>query len=151
MSALAAARRICERSGWTLTNLQLQKIMYLVQMKYLGEKGARLFNGTFEAWDYGPVIPMVYSQAKMFGRGAIKGGFFGVGSVNDEVRAKELDTAYDQLSGYSPGQLVNITHWSEGAWAKNYIPGVRGVPIPDADIIEEYRERLQRIQHDKSG
>lgn len=33
ISSLAAARRMCERSDWSLTNLHLQKMLYLAQMK----------------------------------------------------------------------------------------------------------------------
>lgn len=142
VSAIASARRMCERSEWTLTNLQLQKMLYLAQMMHLGIKGDRLMNGNFEAWDYGPVLPMVYGQVKMYGRGPIRGGFFGSGSVSDPERAKMLDDAYDQLSPMTAGKLVSITHWEKGAWARNYVPGVKGIVIPDADILNEYRERV---------
>lgn len=142
VSALAAARRMCARSDWTLTNLQLQKMLYLAQMMHLGTTGERLLNGTFEAWDYGPVLPNVYGQVKTFGSGPIRNIFYGIGDVTDEGRAKMLDEAYDQLSQKSAGQLVSITHWKNGAWARNYIPGVRGLIIPDPDIIDEYNRRL---------
>lgn len=153
VSALAAARKMCERSGWTLTNLQLQKMMYLAQMMHLGQKGTRLFGGEFEAWDYGPVHPLVYAQAKIFGRDAIRGGFFGAGSVDDSERAKMLDDACDQLSKMSSGKLVSITHWKDGAWAQYYVPGVRGIKIPDEAIIDEYNKRAERVAAaaDKTG
>ena len=141
VSALAAARRMCERSDWALTNLQLQKMLYLAQMFYLGQRGERLLNGSFEAWDYGPVLPLVYSQVKTFGSGPIRNVFYGVSDVQDLNRADMLDQACDQLSQMSAGRLVSITHWKDGAWAKNYVPGARGITIPDPDIIDEYRKR----------
>lgn len=141
VSALAAARRMCERSDWTLTNLELQKMLYLAQMMFLGTRGERLFNSSFEAWDYGPVLPEVYRQVKAFGSQPIRNIFFGIRDVRDEARGEMLDDAYDQLSKKTAGQLVNITHWSGGAWAKNYIPGAKGILIPDADIIQEHRDR----------
>jgi uncharacterized phage-associated protein len=116
-------------------------MLYLAQMVHLGTTGERLLNGGFEAWDYGPVLPAVYSQVKAFGAGAIRNVFHGFGEVRDPSRAKMLDDAYDQLSQRSAGQLVNITHWSRGAWAKNYRPGIRGIIIPDADIAQEYIDR----------
>ena len=142
VSTFAAARRMCERSDWTLTNLELQKMLYLAQMMFMGTHGGeRLLNGTFEAWDYGPVIPVLYSQVKAFGSGPIKDVFFGVGEVKNPDRAKMLDDAYDQLSKKTAGQLVSITHWNNGAWAKHYRPSVLGMTIPDADILQEYRDR----------
>ena len=140
-SPLAAARHMCERSEWALTNLELQKMLYLAQMMYLGTKGERLINGSFEAWDYGPVLPSVYSEVKAFGRGPIRFLPSIFGRSVEPSRAEMLDDAYDQLSKKTAGQLVNITHWSKGAWARNYRPGVRGIVIPDDDIIREYRDR----------
>jgi uncharacterized phage-associated protein len=144
VSALTAARYMCERSDWTLSNLKLQKMLYLAQMLYLGTHHERLLNGNFEAWDYGPVLPDVYREVKAYGSGAIRSLFFGRGPVNDEARKNTLDEAYDQLAPMSAGQLVNITHWSGGAWAKNYVTGGRHILIPDADIIAEYEARVAK-------
>jgi uncharacterized phage-associated protein len=140
ISALTAARHMCERSDWSLTNLKLQKMLYLAQMIYMGQFQERLINGAFEAWDYGPVLPAVYGEVKAFGGGAVR-YLFGGSGVSDAEQLRFLDDAYAQLSQKTAGQLVNITHWSGGAWAKNYRPGARGVVIPDADIIQEYQDR----------
>ena len=142
ISAQAAARKLCERSDWMLTNLELQKMLYLAQMVFMGQNnGERLFNGIFEAWDYGPVVPDVYSQVRAFGSAPIKNVFHVAGSISDDARRTMLEQAYDQLSTKTAGQLVNITHWSKGAWAKNYRPGVKGIIIPDEDILREARDR----------
>jgi uncharacterized phage-associated protein len=141
ISALTAARFMCERSGGSITNLELQKMLYLAQMFYLGQNNERLFSGAFEAWDFGPVLPNVYHQVKAFGRGPIA-FVIGGGSISDSSREKMLAEAYDELSQMTPGQLVNITHWSKGAWAKHYRPGQKGVKIPDDDIRREYADRI---------
>lgn len=145
ISASAAARYLCERSDWMLTNLELQKILYLSQMVYMGQhEGDRLMNATFEAWDYGPVIPSVYNQVRSFGAGPIKDVFYNASPIMDEERRNLLDDAYDHLSKVTAGQLVSITHWKYGAWAKTYVPGSRGVVIPDDAIYAEARERDRR-------
>lgn len=141
VSALSAARRMCERSDWQLSNLQLQKMLYLAQMMYLGRTGTRLINGTFEAWDYGPVLPAVYSEAKVFGSRPIT-FLRSSGGAPDGDRAETLDEACDQLAKVSAGQLVNITHWKDGAWAKHYVPHRRGIIIPDEAILDEFRRRF---------
>lgn len=141
ISPLAAARHMCARSDWTLTNLELQKMLYLAQMMFLGEHDERLLNGSFEAWDYGPVQPSVYREARTFGKAPIE-FLFSRGRVDDPARAKMLDEAYDQLSKMSAGQLVNITHWKDGAWARNYVPNIQGIVIPDRHILDEYNKRF---------
>jgi uncharacterized phage-associated protein len=146
ISALSAAREICERSDWTITNLELQKMLYLAQMVYMGDHaGEPLFTGTFEAWDLGPVLPEVYRVVRAFGSGPIKDIFFGTSKIKDDDRRETLDAAFDQLSKRTAGQLVNITHWSEGAWAAHYRAGARGISIPNQDIYEEAKKRKARV------
>ena len=142
VTAVAAAKHMCARSGWALTNLQLQKMLYLAQMMHLGKIGEPLFHGEFEAWDYGPVQPHVYSYAKIFGRDPVESSFGGAPDIKNSERATMLDDATDQLSKLPSSRLVAITHWKDGAWARNYVPGVRGIVIPDADILDEYKKRF---------
>jgi uncharacterized phage-associated protein len=143
---MQAARNICEHSSWKMTNLGLQKILYLAQMIFMGENhGARLVDADFEAWDYGPVIPEVYRRVRMFGADPINQDvFFSVPRVaNDGLREMSLHNTATFLSNKRPGELVSITHWQNGAWAKNYVPGAHGVIIPDRDILDEYRRRVE--------
>ena len=142
VTSLSAAREMCARSGWSISNLELQKLLYLAQMVYMGEHGGqRLFNGRFEAWELGPVLPDVYRRARVYVADPVQDVFFGAPRVADPERLRTIHAAFDQLSSRSPSELVNITHWSGGAWAKRYQPGVRGIVIPDDDILAEARAR----------
>lgn len=142
ISVLSAARHLGQRSGWTLSNLQLQKILYLAHMMHLGEKGAPLLTGGFEAWDYGPVNPELYSVAKIFGSSPVRDVFHGATPVKpDSDEAATLNDACDQLSSVPAGRLVAITHDKLGAWYRAYAPGLRGVPITQAEILKEYQRR----------
>ncbi|GAB0117473.1 Panacea domain-containing protein [Acidisoma sp. 7E03] len=134
---------ICETGNWQVTNLQLQKLLYVGQMAFLGMEGERLVDLHFEAWDYGPVAPQVYKQVRMFGKAPIQDVFpdarpFAASSKRREYLA---DVCRDLLA-VPPGELVEITHWERGAWAAHYIPGVRGIKIPDEAIINECRARI---------
>ena len=142
ISVGAAARRLCESSDWTLSNLELQKLLYLGHMLHLGEKAGPLVMGRFEAWDYGPVQPGLYHEVKAFGRGPIRNFFHGAGAVPAGTEADVLDEVMKHLRNAPPGRLVAITHWEKGAWAKHYRPGSRGMVIPDEDIRREYMDRV---------
>lgn len=143
VTPLAAARYLCEKSGWSLSNLKLQKIMYLIQMLYLGQRDSRLIDGSFEAWDYGPVMPDVYSCVRVYGGDPIKNIFHGVEKITDAKATYIFDQALERFGKYSPGQLVEMTHWPKGAWAACYKPGAYGIPIPDGLIKEEYEKRVR--------
>lgn len=140
----SAAKMICRRSGWSATNLSVQKILYLAHMVHLGRTGEPLVRETFQAWDYGPVLPSLYHKVSAFGSKPIPNVFTSALDVDDTPEGQTLREACDNLLANSPGQLVENTHWSGGAWAKHYQAGVRGIVIPDADIAAEYRARMER-------
>jgi len=141
----SAARRLCARAGWAITNLKIQKLLYLAQMFHLGATGQRLINTQFEAWDFGPVEPSLYRTVKIFGDKPIEDVFFHAREIDSATsEAQYLDNVCDQLANWTPAKLVSITHWSKGAWAKHYVPGIKGIIIPDQDIVDEYRARTAK-------
>lgn len=140
VSALSAARTLCELRNWELSNLEIQKILYLAHMFHLGRTNAPLINESFEAWDYGPVVPEVYADARAFGSERVTGAFYRVHAVRpDSEEYKTLQEAAEGTRGVRAGRLVAITHRDNGAWAKNYRQGMRRIKIPNRDIIDEYR------------
>lgn len=142
--ALHAAKFMCESSGWQVSNLVLQKLMYIAHMFHLGQFDQPLINGTFEAWDYGPVQPTVYHAVKVFGSAPVQNIFSRVPELAPGTEANLLKQTVENLSHAKPGLLVEITHWQNGAWAKHYQPGSRGITIPDKDILEEYKQRSKK-------
>lgn len=142
ISVFDAANHLCKLSGMSLSNLRLQKLIYLSHMLHLGEVGQPLIREYFEAWDYGPVQPDLYHTLKIYGSSPVKHLLHKTKKLDDESpEANCLNEAYEQLSHRSASWLVAITHWKKGAWAKTYVPGVRGLVIPNESILEEYRER----------
>ena len=137
---LQAAKYMASRSGWILSNLELQKILYIAHMFHLGRHGTALVGGEFQAWDLGPVHPVLYRAVRQFGADPVTQIDF-PGNIEEGTEKDLLSEAVDELSGKTGAQLVAITHWEDGAWAKNYKPGVRGQVIPTKDIIDEYRRR----------
>jgi uncharacterized phage-associated protein len=141
----SVAKFICDEGNWTVTNLQLQKMMYLAQMLYMGvsEDNERLFDGTFEAWDYGPVEPTLYHRVKQFGAQPIADNvFFAARNFSPESsRLAFLKEEVPALLKYTPRELVEITHWDGGAWFKFYEQQARHTRIPDSAILDEYKAR----------
>lgn len=149
VQAMSAARTLCELRNWGVSNLELQKLLYIAHMLHLGEFHRPLVSEAFEAWDYGPVVPSVYHQAKGFGNEPVRNVFHGSQSVVvNSTEMGAIKSALDSTKGFSPRRLVTITHWPEGAWAKVYKPNRYGIVIPNSLIEEEYvkRERVAERQ-----
>ena len=139
ITAEQAAKFVCQKNNWELTNLKLQKILYIANMIYFGKHEEPLIKESFEAWDYGPVIPSLYHKVKMFGKDPIENVFHYTPDVKE--RSKEYETlkrAAEYLGQFTAGQLVNITHKDDGAWYNKYQPGVKGIEIGKEDIQSEY-------------
>ena len=148
--ALAAAKRLGEVSDWSLTNLYIQKLLYLAHMFYMGQKdGEPLLTGHFEAWAFGPVHPKVYHTAKVCESRPVEPKVFhSVESLEkDRSETEYLDKAVEELPLQ---QLVAITHWEQGAWRKNYVSHLHSVIISNLDILEEYKAREDAAKSAKS-
>lgn len=144
MSALQAAETLVEVGGRAFSNLQIQKLLYLGQMLYLGENDAPMFDEDFEAWKLGPVVPSVYQRAKIYGSRPVEKLFTETTYPDGSPEREMLQRVLGELPDKSPWKLVGITHWEGGAWAKNYSAGDFGSMIPKVDILEEYRTRVAK-------
>ena len=144
MNALQAAETLVEIGGRAFSNLQIQKLLYLGQMLYLGENAIPMFNDDFEAWKLGPVIPAVYQRAKIYGSRPVENLFTDDCLPQESPERKMLERVLRELPDKSPWKLVSITHWDEGAWAQNYTDGGFGSLIPKDDIRNEYARRVER-------
>ena len=138
-----AAKHLCEAREWSLSNLSLQKLLYLSQVEYAAANdGAPLLDAGFEAWDYGPVIPALYGRLKMFGADPVGDVFYDALRLREPSGSKAaIDAALANFGDASPGELIELTHWNKGAWSRYYEPGLRGTPIPQSDIAREARDR----------
>lgn len=145
ITALQAAKLACRVSGWDLTNLQLQKILYIAHMLYAGRhQGAPLIGDeAFEAWGYGPVLPVVYHHVSAFGNRPVKNVFHRVEDVDlSSDEGKMIVDAVKRLSSMDPFRLVEITHEPKSAWHHLYQPGRLGIDIPQDAILAEYQNRF---------
>jgi len=152
ISALQAGKHMGKCSNWSsLSNLQMQKLLYIAHMVHLGKYNAPLVSGNFEAWDLGPVHPVLYHKAKIFGAHPVENIFR---SVNDPENGTELDMLNKTVRalGSLPGaKLVAITHWDKGAWARNYSPGVQGIVIPESHIRDEYQDWQKDFENQRAS
>lgn len=141
VSVFTAAKRLGDHSGWTLTHLQMQKLLYMSHMYYMGKNNEPLVDARFEAWDYGPVCPDLYHRLKIYGSDRVPQEALSFASPipDDHPGAIYLDAAVEDLPRH---RLVAMTHWTHGAWSKKYKSGVMGVLLSSRDIMEEYQRRM---------
>ena len=108
---------------YSLTQLKLQKLLYLAQGWSYVWDGRAAFADDFEAWQYGPVNEKVYQTFKKYGRSEIpqeEGSF-----AMDDYDVRETITAvwseYGRMTAYD---LVELTHHQQ-PWRDAYDRGIR--------------------------
>lgn len=112
--------------GTPLSNLSLQKVLYFAHGLYLSRFGKPLVEGYFEAWENGPVHPLVYHAFKAYGSVAI-GGFAERVDLRTRTRRpvdpphreeirhflRDVARTYGRMT---PGQLVGWSHRKNAPW-----------------------------------
>ena len=141
-SAQSIARYIiqrCNEQNTPISNLKLQKLLYFVQAEFLVARNRPCFAEEIEAWDFGPVVPEVYQEYKIFGGANIPV----IGRMSRPViisrdDQKLIDGIIDECAQYSASTLVDITH-RQHPWKKAYIRGYNNV-IPRRSIQRYFEE-----------
>lgn len=154
VSAVTLANKfidLAKRDSVPLTNMQLQKLVYIAHgwaLALLGEGG--LIYDPVEAWQWGPVIPSLYHNLSKYGAGEVDA------PIPDVFAAQKLSASeknlihsvwrsYGRMSGF---KLSTITHQDNTPWSRTVKDfGLRSV-IPESYIADHYRqlydERIRR-------
>ena len=147
--------------GAALTQMQLQKLVYMAHGWTLAITGAPLTTDSPQAWDYGPVYPDLYDHTKLFGRGPIgreitseddePARFFGrargvAQPYRANIDATERSIINQVWARYGPisgARLSSMTHQPNTPWSQIY-EGGRNRVIPNDLIQTHYRELAER-------
>jgi uncharacterized phage-associated protein len=136
-----------------LTNLALQKLLYFAHAIFLIETGKPLVSGYFEAWEYGPVHPIVYKAFQADSDKPIESRASQIDVLTGARSAlpppispaiRELCVrVMAQYARLTPGRLVEISHAKNAPWdvivnrAKTSL--ALGLRIPDDVIVRHFR------------
>lgn len=140
-SALTVAKYVikrCNDTDRTISNLKLQKLLYFVQAEFLVSTGLPCFKEEIEAWDFGPVVPVVYHKYKVYGSASIPFLSERLSTPFTENDKKLINGIVDECAQYSASTLVEITH-HQSPWIDAYKPYSNNV-ITKRSIKEYFSE-----------
>lgn len=107
--------------------MKLQKLMYFICKEYVQQFGESPISEQFEVWQYGPVLPSVYSEFKSFGANPIteyakdaKGTALKVNEDTNPNLAEIIDKVWRRYKNQSGIALSQITHKRESGWYRAY-------------------------------
>ena len=122
-----------------ISNMKLQKMVYIANGIYLAYKGKGLIRENIEAWTYGPVVEPVYHFFKSFGNGDILRRIpdcelFHRSQFNeDEISA--LDFTWDFCKKWDAIRLSNWSHTEGSPWYRAKRENLSSIPNK---YIEDY-------------
>lgn len=111
-----------EELGDGISNLKLQKLLYFTQKANYSVYDEPFFEDSIEAWQYGPVVPIVYHHFKDYSKENID-IFKEVDFIKDKepLNIKQIsiiDFIWDTYYQYSAGTLIDISH-QDSCWIDN--------------------------------
>lgn len=127
---------LCTSRGTPISDLQLQKILYYIQINFFRNYGKAAFENQIEAWQYGPVVPDVYELFGVYGAAKICKFYVGIERWFSDAEKKLIEKVVDACLELTAWELVEKSHRVGGPWEATYQRG-RKVEIP-IEKIKEY-------------
>lgn len=125
----------CHKQNLSISNLKLQKLLYFAQGYSLALTDTPLFYNEIEAWDFGPVVPEVYREYKMFGANEIPviDSYYDIDFDSEdflsEIKFDDnifngnqkliMNAVVKQFGKFTANDLVNMTH-KQSPWKDSY-------------------------------
>ncbi len=92
-----------------ISNLKLQKLLYYMQGFHLACFDEPLFNDEIKAWTYGPVVPRVYNEYKIYGGKSLPHPEGDIIRLTDEEE-NIFEQVYREYAQFSAFKLADMTH-----------------------------------------
>lgn len=127
----------CANSGRPVTNLQLQKIMYYVQLNFLRTYDKCIFEDDILALRHGPAVKEVYYKYNIWGRNEIVPR--AVQSAKETFLEKDrelIDRVTDACLLLDQWELVERSQKAGGPWHRSFDGNLEKV-IPK-EVMREY-------------
>lgn len=138
-SSLAIANEFLERArreGIALSNMHVQKLVYLAHGWCLAVNGRDLIEDDIEAWDLGPVIRKLYDALRRYKDGAISrliqwgddvpfgfgGGEVALANIDRDEKAV-IDMVWNTYKKFKAFQLSALTHERGSPWSTTFEQG----------------------------
>lgn len=145
ISAQASANAVlhlAQDANSKLTNMQLQKLVFLGQGYCLALVDRPLYYNNTHAWQWGPVVPKLYKVLQQYGSGWVTQDVPADDQLAPETEEYRILNGVWKGYGHLTGlQLSEITHRAGSPWANTWATNKFGV-IPPEEIQNYYRGLL---------
>lgn len=126
----------CMREKSPISNLQLQKLLYLVQKESIVINDEPIFVDEIEAWRFGPAVPNVFFHFSGFGAMPIIMEYV-VDEIDDDDR-ELIDDVVDRKKMLHPWDYLDEICGEGGAWCRVWDGGSEDRKVIPVEMIVEF-------------
>lgn len=154
---------ICDEQNIEVSNMALNKIIFFAHSDLIASQEHALVKTTFEAWQHGPVLPVIYHEFKDYGSKPIRSrakklckytGNKVIAKYDEINHLREFLT--DCVSVYAKmtaSQLRALSHEKGGAWDFIWHSSDEhnlGMKIPNRLIHKIASQSITNMEHNRS-
>ena len=147
ISSLAVANAfldLAEEQCKTLTNMQVQKLVFLAQGYCMALLDRPIHYHNTHAWQFGPVIPRLYKNLQKYGNGVVSEHVTTDESIDKNSEDYQIVRGvFKVYGGYTGGQLSSLTHEAGTPWSQTWGQNRFGI-IDDELMGAFYKKKLGR-------
>jgi len=144
-SARAIANEFIGRNGGPMSQMKLQKLVYMAHGWNLAINQKPLIKDRIEAWDGGPVMRTIWNHLRDLGYNS--GSYF-LGNSKAEKYVADLsasekniiDHVWEKYGGYTGLSLSEMTHKPGTPWSNAYFGSGQNSPLSEKDIKQHFVE-----------
>ncbi len=133
-------------SGRPVTQLHIQKLMYLFEAYYMNAKNTdKLYDCDYQAWIFGPVATPLYKNFKKYGKQPIEltEEEKKLGNSIDSEKKELLNQLFETFKDFKAMQLVNFTHAHGSPWYIAWNEKKYSI-IPKKDIKDWFKKYVKK-------
>lgn len=142
-----------------LTPMHLQKLCYFAHGFNLALSGTPLTSDRVEAWEFGPVFPVLYDALKRYGARPVnelvrQNNWASADHVRGDVvqetfsadESEIIEGVFETYGDFEAYKLSALTHEEGSPWEQIYRPGRKSLVIPNTLIQEYFKELAATVQ-----
>ncbi|WP_413154889.1 Panacea domain-containing protein [Bartonella sp. cb54] len=139
-----------------ISPMKLIKLVYFAYGWVLAITNKRLFSDPIEAWDYGPVIPVLYYEFRSWGKNPInctsytrnfETGEVDIPNITENSKNKDiiriLEAVWNTYKSFSSWELSNESHSKGSPWEKVYKKGYN-IQLIDDHISNYFLKEIKK-------
>ena len=126
-----------------ITPLEVQKLIYFAHGWMLANHNEPLHYDEWEAWPYGPVLPVVYHCLSFYRADPVTDTILARDTPIKDSERRIIDQVYDGYRPLGGIRLSRLTHVKGGPW-RQIRKKRRGSVVISNDLIRNYFIRVAR-------